>query len=609
MAIFNFDSNTANKNTDNISSVFANMTPAGSSKVPTSAPVFTPIPTPLKPAVDTSPVAYNSVVGSQQPVVGVVDNMQASNNLGTQSMNQVTVTPEPSARQKEMSSYSALIDKLGTQTERTLAIQEQNQFAQKNQILADANARALRTSQDFDRQEQQLMQNAQGQFGGGLTQSLNNLRRERNQAVSAIALEQAVALGNVNAAKDTIKMQVDAEFEPLKNQIAAKRDWFQLYNDDLSTSERITLENQMKKDTDKYNAGVKNATLAKGAETYQKFVDAGTMDIKDVPNEYIAYMSPVAKQKYTEETIQPILDKSNLIDSVLNNPALKGSVGTNPFARMGGFGLDKFTGNQQNFIASVSQLVQKETLDTILNLKKGGGTLGALSDPERIALQQAATKIGNWEMKDSNGKVTGYNVAEKDFKDELIKIQSLADKALLRADIIPVEKKVEILTKQISRDNPSFSLDDVKSAVNLALPTYTKQSFNKAGNATASNIADAIKTVESQGNYNARGPVVTSGAYKGERALGAYQVMPSNLPSWSKEALGRSVSEQEFLSNPSLQDQIVKSRFENLLKQYSPEDVASIWFSGRPLAKNNAKDVTGTSVPEYVRKVMNNLTA
>ena len=34
------------------------------------------------------------------------------------------------------------------------------------------------------------------------------------------------------------------------------------------------------------------------------------------------------------------------------------------------------------------------------------------------------------------------------------------------------------------------------------------------------------------------------------------------------------------------------------------EDVASAWFSGRPMAQaGNAKDVIGTSVPKYVQNV------
>ena len=68
-----------------------------------------------------------------------------------------------------------------------------------------------------------------------------------------------------------------------------------------------------------------------------------------------------------------------------------------------------------------------------MNLKARGGTLGALSDQERILLQSAATKIGTWEIK-KDGIGTGrYRVSEEDFKAELNRIKDLAIKAKARA--------------------------------------------------------------------------------------------------------------------------------------------------------------------------------
>lgn len=119
-------------------------------------------------------------------------------------------------------------------------------------------------------------------------------------------------------------------------------------------------------------------------------------------------------------------------------------------------------------------------------------------------------------------------------------------------------------------------------------------------------IAQAIGQYESGGNYQARGPVVTSGQYKGERALGKYQIMPGNLPSWSMAALGREVSEQEFLNSPEIQDSIAHYKMNEIYKKYGTvEDVASVWFSGQPVARaGNAKDVLGTSVPKYVKNIV-----
>lgn len=127
------------------------------------------------------------------------------------------------------------------------------------------------------------------------------------------------------------------------------------------------------------------------------------------------------------------------------------------------------------------------------------------------------------------------------------------------------------------------------------------------GGSSVEDIMENIKRIESSGNYQARGPKVTSGMYAGEQALGAYQIMPGNLPSWSKEALGREVTEDEFLSNPEIQDQIARYKMQQALDKYgNPEDVASVWFTGQPLAKagGDIADVTGTTNNEYIRRFL-----
>ena len=117
-------------------------------------------------------------------------------------------------------------------------------------------------------------------------------------------------------------------------------------------------------------------------------------------------------------------------------------------------------------------------------------------------------------------------------------------------------------------------------------------------------IMDRLSAVESGGNYQALGPEVTSGMYAGERALGKYQVMPGNLATWSMEALGREVTPDEFLADPDIQEAIVRHQTERNYERYgNPEDVASVWFTGRPVAEaGDAADVTGTTNTEYQRK-------
>lgn len=133
----------------------------------------------------------------------------------------------------------------------------------------------------------------------------------------------------------------------------------------------------------------------------------------------------------------------------------------------------------------------------------------------------------------------------------------------------------------------------------LAQAVPAPQSEYQSGHPQFEAARQSIKNIESSGgNYNATGPVQKDGDY----AVGAYQVMKSNIPSWTKEVLGREMSEAEFRKDQSAQDRVFDAKFGQSWKQYgNPQDAASIWFSGQPLSGNKSgPDSNGTSVPGYI---------
>ncbi len=117
---------------------------------------------------------------------------------------------------------------------------------------------------------------------------------------------------------------------------------------------------------------------------------------------------------------------------------------------------------------------------------------------------------------------------------------------------------------------------------------------------TRSPYSDAIKSIESGGDYSAVGPTHP----KMGRALGAYQVMESNVGPWTKEVLGRELTPDEFLKDKEAQDAVFETKFEQARQKYgNPQDAASVWFSGRPLSEaKGRKDSLGTFVEGYVNK-------
>lgn len=87
-------------------------------------------------------------------------------------------------------------------------------------------------------------------------------------------------------------------------------------------------------------------------------------------------------------------------------------------------------------------------------------------------------------------------------------------------------------------------------------------------------LVAAIAGKESGGNYGA--------VNKDSGALGKYQIMPGNIASWSKAALGYSITPQQFLASPRLQEQIARHRLRQYFNQYGAAGAASAWYSGDP---------------------------
>jgi len=148
------------------------------------------------------------------------------------------------------------------------------------------------------------------------------------------------------------------------------------------------------------------------------------------------------------------------------------------------------------------------------------------------------------------------------------------------------------------------------SALMDFLPMLMAAKGGRMGHATTGTVSDdenlpnylnALGKIESGGNYGALGPTTK----RGDRAYGKYQVMGSNVGPWTQEALGKAMTPDDFLADKNAQEAVAKHYFGQALSKYgSPQDAASVWFTGRPLAKTTQQtaDITGTTVPKYLQR-------
>ena len=86
-------------------------------------------------------------------------------------------------------------------------------------------------------------------------------------------------------------------------------------------------------------------------------------------------------------------------------------------------------------------------------------------------------------------------------------------------------------------------------------------------------------------------------------ATGRYQVMKGNISEWTREALGHSLTLDQWLADPKAQDKVAAYKLGKSQKKYgSWQAAAAVWFSGQPNPNSTASD-GGNTVRQYVAKV------
>jgi len=368
------------------------------------------------PKVDTSPTPVNKLT-QNNPTIAPVTNTQATDAFamtGNKVVEQASQKPveEPiTERQKLLNDFQSLQEKQAEQGQRTLDLQKEQALADKQAELNKINAEAITVDRAYEKQKRALEKNPEGVDMAELNNRVSQLSKTRNEELADIGIRQAVAQGNVELANKIVETAIKAEFEPIANQIESLKTYQQLRNNDLTDSEKTQLDSLIRKQEMDYQFGLDSRLLAK-------------------KQQYSLQEAGLLQAQQNEQMLPNLYDKVGKIDSLIEGTNNSGAVGTNPLARTSL--TNWITGNRDNFIAGVEQLVSADTLDTLINLKKAGGTLGALSDGERGMLQSAASKIGTWRQ-EKDGKVTGYKVSEKAFADELKTIKMLTNRAILEA--------------------------------------------------------------------------------------------------------------------------------------------------------------------------------
>jgi hypothetical protein len=178
------------------------------------------------------------------------------------------------------------------------------------------------------------------------------------------------------------------------------------------------------------------------------------------------------------------------------------------------------------------------------------------------------------------------------------RLQTIAGMGEGMSEQIRQQKQLESMRRQAAEMQRLSGMNPVGTFRNIE----GGGSYGSAGSPTGSVGAfiRAIAGQESGGNYGAVN--ASSGA------LGKYQIMPSNVSAWSREALGRSVSTQQFLRDPNLQERVAQYMLSKYYKQYGPQGAAAAWYGGPGVARNWSSNTRSQgaypSIANYVNAVM-----
>jgi hypothetical protein len=135
-----------------------------------------------------------------------------------------------------------------------------------------------------------------------------------------------------------------------------------------------------------------------------------------------------------------------------------------------------------------------------------------------------------------------------------------------------------------------------QQATPRAIPNLPPAVNAAAGGTWNPQWAYAIGQIESGNRYDN-----TTTTSKGT-AYGRYQVMGSDLADWTRQALGHSMTPQQFLGSKFAQDAVFQKIFGDYVQKYGPGGAARAWFAGeRGMNNPNAKDPLGTTVAGYER--------
>lgn len=206
-------------------------------KVDTAKPVdaaklnVSPMPTP--PAVKST-AAQDSLSAN---VASVADSAFSNQQQAAQEA-QTPVPAQKNGLQSVLDKIMGDSSLLGNKGKRTLEIQDAEGVNTKKKAQTDLENQILSKTRTYDKQIQ-AVQNQPGILTDVASARIGQIERQKNAELADLAIQYKVAQDDYQGAVEIAQAKVEAEFEPIQNEIDTLKTYYQLAQNDMTESEKL----------------------------------------------------------------------------------------------------------------------------------------------------------------------------------------------------------------------------------------------------------------------------------------------------------------------------------------------------------------------------------
>lgn len=579
-------------------------------------------------------------------------------------------TPAPVSPQQQTLDYiQQLTQQQTTKGDRTAEIQAQEKLDVKQKALADIDKKIKERTRALELKRRAIIESPYAGTKTGQQRDLDTLERQSAQELADLAIAKSVALEDYTTAYDIAQRKIDAEFEPLQQQIDNAIKFYQLNQDNLSEREKLDLQLAVSEK----QAAAEDIKSAK-RDAYKVAIDNGASS---------AVLAAIGKAQTADEAyaaVQGVVKQDQMLD-VWGNPVAPGGDGTPGAAEFAATsGLDPQLVAYANQYAATGQIptgLPKGTFGQVAQVAK------ELPKPNGAVVDRntgvASTKVTAAESDDyarlynilqmterlkaldderwggvvagTLGKVFGsekqaeYLAVRKAIVDEIQRMQSGAalteEEQEFYKDYLPGRfsesfflgvdsaKKIEnfdsIMRQKLTNGLANRGLSiygysevDVLGKKYKVGDTITAPDGSKARVLPDGSLSvpEGAQSQQQSNAGNASADAIAkailsaeSGGDYGARGAsgesGGYQFMPATWKGWAGDYLG----DPNAPMTKANQDAVARAKISDWLAQgYNPEQIALLWNGGEPRRK---KGVNQHGVPydsgAYADRVLSRL--